>query len=370
MMSRSLLILRSMLCLIALGGARVNGNDFVHPGISHTKSQLDFVRDKIRAKEEPWARSWKDLQQSRLSRMEWQPRPHVQVERVPYNRPDIGSSEFSNDSRAAYSHALCWALSGNESPAEKASEILHAWASTLETIENHDAKLLVGMAGHRFCDAAELLKHTWGKWPLERQKRFNQMLREVFYPIIEDFYPTANGNWDAAMIQTMLAMGVYLDDHAMFKRAQHHIQSNETNGSIPMYFKKSGQCQESGRDQAHTQMGLEFLLNSCEIAWNQGIDLYATSDDRLRKGFEYTAKYNLGFDVPYESYRSFKGRYTYRSISDDSRGRLRDMYEKAYHHYHHRRGLEMPFTEQAIQSTRPETGERSGVLWSTLMYAR
>jgi hypothetical protein len=29
-------------------------------------------------------------------------------------------------------------------------------------------------------------------------------------PSIKDFYPSANGNWDASMLQAMTAMGVFL----------------------------------------------------------------------------------------------------------------------------------------------------------------
>jgi hypothetical protein len=113
--------------------------------------------------------------------------------------------------------------------------------------------------------AAEILD-AWDGWPEENQTRFEKMLREIFYPIIKDFYPSANGNWDASMIQTMLAMGVFLDDQAMFDRAKNYYLNGEGNGAVRNYFKPSGECQESGRDQAHTQMGLDFLACSAEIA--------------------------------------------------------------------------------------------------------
>lgn len=149
-----------------------------------------------------------------------EPQPRAHVERGPYNNPNIGSSEFSSDANASYLHALQWTLSGNVAHAEKAAEILDAWSGTLESISNHDAKLLVGMEGYEFCNAAELFKHTSDGWPEQNQARFEKMLREIFYPVIEDFYPSANGNWDASMIQTMLAMGVFLDDQVMFDRAK------------------------------------------------------------------------------------------------------------------------------------------------------
>ena len=78
-----------------------------------------------------------------------------------------------------------------------------------DRVTNHDAKLLIGMAGLMYCNAAELLKHTWEGWPAENQRQFETMLRDVWYPVIEDFYPYANRNWDASMLQTMIGMGVF-----------------------------------------------------------------------------------------------------------------------------------------------------------------
>ena len=130
------------------------------------------------------------------------------------NNPNIGSTDMSNDSTAAYSHALQWSLTEKKPHAAKAIEILNVWSATLESVSGHDAKLLIGMDGVKFCNAAELIRHTSDEWQVADQSRFERMLRQVLYPVIEDFHPTANGNWDASMIQTMIAMGVFLDDRA------------------------------------------------------------------------------------------------------------------------------------------------------------
>lgn len=363
-----------LLACFTLFGASTALADFIHPGITHSQASIDFVKAKIAAGEEPWTTAWKKVKESRRADLTKAPEPHAHVERGPYNNPDTGSSEFSDDASAAYTQALCWALSGDERHAKKSMEIVDAWSGTLKSISNHDAKLLVGMEGYKFCIAGELLKHTWTGWPEESQKRFSTMLREIFYPIIQDFYPSANGNWDASMLQTMLAMGVFLDDQAMFDRAKDYTLNGKGNGAIGNYFKESGQCQETGRDQGHTQMGLEFLSNTCETAWIQGLDLYGALDNRLLKGFEYTAKYNLGNEVPYEPYKSFEERYHYKKISDKARGRLRPMYEKVFNHYHNRKGLEAPFTKQAAMKLREPSGKqrsrrkRSSAL-GTLMFA-
>lgn len=353
--------------------------EFTHPGVAHSQASIDLVKARIEAGEQPWSAAWEELKAARSASLDWRPQPFANVERGPYNNPNIGSSEFSRDANAAYTHALCWVVSGEEAHAKKSAEIIDAWSNVLESIGNHDARLLIGMSGYHFCIAAELLKHSDAKWHAEQQNQFAKMLREIWYPVIEDFYPSANGNWDASMLQVMVAMGVFLDDQVMFDRAKEYFLNGKGNGAIGNYFKESGQCQESGRDQAHTQMGLEFLANTCETAWIQGIDLYGALDNRLLRGFEYTAKYNLGFDVPYEPYESFESRYHYKTISTKARGRLRPMYERVYNHYHNRMGLDAPFVKQAAlklrsgQSNRSDRGDRRRgrrqSYLDTLMYA-
>ncbi|QEG24874.1 alginate lyase family protein [Mariniblastus fucicola] len=353
---------------------------FVHPGVAHSSESIAFVKEQVAAGKAPWLGAWKRLSSSGHASLDWKPTPFAVVKRGPYNNPDVGSSEFSADGRAAYYHALCWTITGNEAHAMKAEEILNAWSGELKSIEEHDAALLVGMSGYHYCVGAELLKHTWDKWPQEKQSQFESMLRKIFYPTIKNFYPTANGNWDASMMQAMIAMAVFLDDQKMFKQATNYYLQGRGNGAIGNYFKPSGQCQESGRDQAHTQMGLEFLANTCETAWIQDVDLYGALDNRLLKGFEYTAKYNLGFDVPYEPYKSVEGRYNYKRISDDSRGSLRPMYERIHNHYANRKDIETPYTKQAaleLRSDASNTDDRRGKrrrrrfspALDTLMYA-
>ena len=364
-------ILSIIYCTIMVAGVADDtfGVGFVHPGISHNSSELEFIKTKLKTKEQPWQQAWDQLRDSSFAALSWKPRPVAHVERGPYNKPDIGGTFFLRDGTAAYTHALIWWFTGEEAHAVKSADILDAWSVTLESVGNHDARLLVGMGGINYCNAAELLKHTWNKWPDKEQDAFQTMLRQVLYPVIEDFYPTANGNWDASMVQTMMAMGIHLDDPSVFQKAVDYFLEGEGNGAVNHYFNHFGQCQESGRDQGHTQMGLEYLVNSSEIALKQGIDLYGAYDNRLAKGFEYTARYNLGEDVPFEYFESYRARYKHNTISDKSRGRLRAMYEKAYNHYHNRMGMDMSWCKKAIDKTRPECGGLSSLPWSTLMYA-
>ncbi len=342
---------------------------FVHPGLLHSRAELAFIKQKLAAGEEPWKSAWQQLQAAKTASLAYTPKPLAKVVRGAFNNPNIGSSDLSRDSDAAYTHAVQWGLTGKQAHATKAIEILNAWSATLEAVSGHDTKLLIGMVGVLFCNAAELVRHSAAGWLAGDQQRFERMLRQIFYAGIQDFFPKANGNWDASMIQTMLAMGVLLDDRAMFDRAVDYYLHGEGNGAIEKYFNTFGECQESGRDQGHTQMGLGYLGCAGEMAWKQGVDLYAAADNRLALGFEYTAKYNLGQEVPYEPYRSVGGTYNYPTVSPKSRGQFSPIYERIVHHYHDRMGLEMPYSRQVVEKTRPEGSAGAHTPWGTLMFA-
>jgi hypothetical protein len=201
---------------------------FTHPGILHSRAELDFVRAKVAAGEEPWQSAWEELRSHAISKLDWKPRPAADVVRRAYNNPDIGGTDLMRDAAAAYSHAIQWYVTGEPPHADKAIEILNAYATTLRSVGGHDAKLLVGMVGINFANAAEIIHHTQAGWK-----------------------------------------------------------------------------------------------------------------DRDQQQFEHL-------------YRSYAGRYNHPAISDKARGRFSSIYERVYHHYHDRMGLEMPFTGQVVEQHRPE----------------
>ncbi|RKZ13176.1 hypothetical protein DRQ32_02185, partial [bacterium] len=113
--------------------------------------------------------------------------------------------------------------------------------------------------------------------------------RTICYPLIQDFEPGYNGNWDAIITNAMMAMGVFLDDQAMFDRAVNYFRSGEGNGSLPNYVFPDGTTQETWRDVEHENMGITGLTGSAQIARHQGVDLYGYLDNRLRAGAEGVA---------------------------------------------------------------------------------
>ena len=103
-------------------------------------------------------------------------------------------------------------------------------------------------------------------------------------------------------------------------------------------------------------------------SWKQGDDLYGAFDNRVAVGFEYTAKYNLGEQVDYEPVPDLFGKNLYTVISEKGRGNLRPVFEKIYHHYHDRKGLEMKYTKMLLDKIRPEGFHWDHSSFGTLFY--
>ncbi len=320
---------------------------FSHPGILNTKKDLERLRTQLAVERgpEPWRSGFAKLKEHPASSAQWRVRgggfPTVCRETA----KNLGNDELASDANAAYQNALMWWLTGEKAHKEKAIAILDAWGGSLQTITGHDKELAAALYGFKLVNAAELLEH----------KGFETCLRRAFIPVVKDFATFANGNWDTACIKMLLACGVFLGDKALFDKAVAYYKMGSGNGRLTHYvINETGQCQESGRDQQHVQLGIAHLAEAAEIAWNQGIDLYSADNFRLLKGFEYTAKYNLGEEVPFERYKDKTGKYNWPMISEQGRGKLRPIFEMALNHFEGRLGKKAPYTRRAAESLRPE----------------
>jgi parallel beta-helix repeat protein len=165
------------------------------------------------------------------------------------------------------------------------------------------------------------------------------MLMTVYYPLMRFYYPQANGNWDGAIIHSIMAIAVFTDNRTMFDNAVDHFLHAPVNGSLFKYIYPSGQCQETMRDQGHVQLGLGEFAGVAQIAYTQGLDLFSIGNNRIALGYEYTASFLLG-EKP----------FSYGKISERAKA-LRDDYEYVYRHYTSQ-GIKMPFTKRAADSVR------------------
>ena len=238
---------------------------------------------------------------------------------------------------------------------EKALEIINAYARTLQRFDGHDAPLCA-IQCYNLVRAMTLLR--------DRQTpAWSAMVRRSMIPLMDKFEadsPYANGNWGAIVNRLRMACGIFLADSVLYGAAIDYFLHANDNGSLPNYIAPTGQCQETGRDQGHAQMGIGMLCDICEMAWEQGDDLWGALDNRMMKGVEYSARFNLGYDVPFERWTDCTGLYNdWTEPGEMGRGKVWEIYDKPYRHYVGRKGLKMPYTKKllAVQAKMERQGK-------------
>ncbi|MGN6510314.1 MAG: right-handed parallel beta-helix repeat-containing protein [Chitinophaga sp.] len=328
-----------LLFMLFLSGAAAA--QFKHPGIDQSAADLARMKSLVLAGTQPYRDAF-DRMKNGIDLQE-NIKAFAHVLRGPYARPNIGGGELSKGANAAYDAALVWYVTGDRRYADHAIRIINTWAATLWDFDYNDAKLLAAWTGHQLCNAAEILRYSKSGWKQQDMDQFRDMLMTVYYPLIRFYYPQANGNWDGAIIHSIIAMGVYLDDKKMFDNAVEHFLHGPVNGSIFKYIYPSGQCQETMRDQGHVQLGLGEFAGAAQVALTQGTDLFSIGNNRIGWGFEYTARFLLG-DKP----------HSYGTISERAKT-LRDDYEYVYRHYR-RAGILFPHVQRAADSVRAKAG--------------
>ena len=238
--------------------------------------------------------------------------------------------------------ALTCAQNGQRDVALK---IINAYAHTLQRFDGHDAPLCA-IQSYNLVRAMTLLKS-------EKTPAWETMIRRAMLPLMSKFEadsPYANGNWGAIVNRLRMACAIFLDDKTLYQAAVDYYLHANDNGSLPNYIGPTGQCQETGRDQGHAQMGIGMLCDFCEMAWEQGDDLWGALDNRLMKGVEYSARYNLGYDVPFETWTDCTGLYNdWTEPGEMGRGKVWEIYDKPYRHYVDRKGLKMPYTKKLLR---------------------
>ncbi len=325
----------------------------IHPGGWFKTDDLALIRTKVAAGEQPWISGWNAIKDI-----------NADTSYEPTVSPIITDREaFSRQGHAAYVLAIKWVATGDIAYANTVKKILDAWVNTVQDFDIEGPTLRLSVSASHMANAAEII--AWGfngeaGWPASSISNARTWFRNVVYP-----YTSTGGarslNWGTSCVAGNMSMAVFCDDMTMFNDAidAYKFGFTDTNdgcaGVTQYIINDEGQCFESSRDQVHTQGGIAHLVEPALIAWNQGVDLVSYSNDRLVAGMEYTAKYNLGNNVPFTDDLPNPcnirfGWVNNTSISNDGRGDFSPMYYLAAKLFK-MAGKEHPYTEGVIQST-------------------
>ncbi|MEU9455263.1 alginate lyase family protein [Streptomyces sp. NPDC048277] len=361
--------------IAAAGGtataAGTGTGSFAHPGLLHTRTDLDRMAAKVKAGAAPYTAGFARLTANRHAQSGWQPRPQAVVYR------GAGSPQnytiLYNDIHAAYQNALRYHVTGESAYADTAVAILNAWSSTLTAVNGSaDRFLAAGLYGYQFANAAELVRDH-GDFELAR---FQEMLSKQFGAMSDDFLVRHNNavvsnywtNWDLANMACVLATGILCDDRAQVTRAVDYFKNGAGLGSvrnaIPVVYDDGlGEWLEAGRDQGHALLGVGLMGTFCEMAWNQGYDLYGYDDSRFLKGAQYVAKWSLGGQVPFTANTRRKGAIggwsgneTVTAAAGVDPAMTRPIWAMIANHYTKRRGLSATYVTQIAAKAAPEGG--------------
>jgi hypothetical protein len=362
-----------------------------HPGMLHTEADFSRIRPKLWSAAQPWQASWSSLLNNGLPGPGTGPFPRETVIRgAPGD--NVGTMIF--DIQRAYANALHWKLTGDLGCANFAVQILNAWGSTLKQLSNAsvDVYLVAGLQGYQWANVAEIMR-TYPGWAAADQQQFGNMLLNVFYPFSSSFLayqatradPTyVFASWDLLSMCGIMAIGIFCDRRSLYDEALNYFYAGRGNGSSlhstyvvhPGYL---GQYMESGRDQGHATLGIGLHGVLCEMAWNQGDDLYGYQNNRVLMAAEYVARSNLRdangnfHAMPFTPQPNvWAGGGWFTSVSDAARPSLRLCWEVIYNHYVNRKGLSAPNVTAMVKAIGVEASPRGGddLGYGTLLFRR
>ena len=133
---------------------------FVHPGLLHTRADLDRMKVMVTQGVEPWKSGFEHLEGHPQSRSDWRLRRPLSLRYPGGRRASLHINEMDQDANAAYQNALMWCITGKEAHAKKSMEILNAWSAKLEEIVGKDKELAASLGGFKFVNAAEIISAT------------------------------------------------------------------------------------------------------------------------------------------------------------------------------------------------------------------
>ncbi|GHC81953.1 alginate lyase family protein [Streptomyces flavofungini] len=355
---------------------------FAHPGVTVSKGQLDFTREKVNTGAQPWKGAFDQMMGSKYASLSRAPKPRAIVECGSYSNPNYGCTDEREDAIAAYTTALAWYITRDEKYAKKSIELMDAWSGTIKDHTNSNAPLQTGWAGSSWPKAAEIIKHTYtGTWA--NSGRFSTMLRNVYLPKIING-SNSNGNWELSMMEAAVGISVFLEDKASYDKAMAKFrtrtaayvylpadgalpktvpsQNLDTREKIVKYWQGQGTfvaglTQETCRDFTHTGYGISAIAHVAETSRIQGQDLYGTDvGERLQHALGFQAKYELGEAPP-----------SWLCKGSVHRG-LGPITEVGYNALHNRLGVPMANTERLTGQNRPAGSNNLFVAWETLTH--
>ena len=216
----------------------------------HPPAQIEFVRQQLQEKNEPYQSAYLQLLRSADKALEI---PHHAPEdfNVPgyYQDPEghwKGAWDLQTDGFNVYACALAYRLGGGEQYGIKACELLIAWAQINQRFSGYDGQLAMADAGAGMVIAAQLMSASdlWGETD---RSLFSQWIMNVYRKACNEIRNKPNNGGDWGRFGSLLR-AVYCNDRDEMNENGRLSKSDRghkivEDGSMP----EETSCGEKGR---------------------------------------------------------------------------------------------------------------------------
>lgn len=289
---------RWALLLFLLFSSGISAQNFVHPGIPLSSSDLGILKAHIQAGDYPWKQAYDVLAADGKSQLTYiMQGPFASVSRNPH----INRNQWMSDMAAAFNLAMMWYFTGNADYAIKSRDILLAWANTQTQFIGNEANLDLGDFAYAYGGAASILRGTWNGWTAANTATVKKLFNDVYWPASGCAgYALGPANKGTLSIAAGSAIAAFSDEPEKIAHVIHlmrYIGATGFKNTLP-----SGQNGESGRDQGHGHGMWSSLAFAAEVLWKQGLDLYSELENRLLATGEYFSRKNAGEPIGFIPY--------------------------------------------------------------------
>jgi hypothetical protein len=263
----------------------------------------------------------------------------------------VGHKEFTEDGKQAYAQALAYLITKEEVYACNCMNILNDWATKCTVFKGANAPLEAAWGTASMSRACELVKYTvpnWAKYKAMEDCYVNWVRKMLMphllgltekYKLKWGFY----NNWHTSIIEARLQFALLTDD-----LESANVCIEEYKKILASYVKDDGFTGETLRDSDHCCFGLAGLVQICELAFHQGVDLYSLRNNVLHKCIEFHAELYGTKKVPKDLASKFNiSQFKICNWVQPS------AWEIARKHYCGRKSYTMRNTDALLQGIRP-----------------
>jgi len=316
---------------------------FVHPSVPFTREDLELL--KVNIKREPWKSGFEALAADGRSKLDYKMQgPFEEVKRA----PNVNLYPWRSDMTAVHNLAVMWWFTGDSAYAQKAHDILIAYAQTEKVFGGSEAGLDLGDYVWYYAVGADILRGTWPGWTKSDTDLVKKLFLEVYWPGLGiDYEVIGPANKGMLMAATGAGIAAFCDDRTKLEHVASLVRKSAGTGLLNIL--PTGEHGETGRDGGHAYHTWACLAFTAEILWKQGIDIYSEMDNRILAAGEYYARNNRGLNSPFVISGSVDALY-WRSTPNPGWAAARRRAMALLHGaYSVRKGIAAPFLERYRQ---------------------